>query len=217
MKKSCLLLLFLCFFVGLRAQKNSSFEVGVKAGLSTTDIDAGELDILDQGGADRLELAVKDARYGFHAGLLFRIRFNKFILQPEVVFNTNRVDYEVDDVNMGNVVTTTLEESYQYIDIPVLAGFKFGPLRLQAGPVGHIYLDSSSEFYDLADIDYRQEFENLTLGWQGNIGLDIWNLLLDFRYEGNFANFGTHLNFAGQQYEFDDTPSRFLVSLSYLF
>lgn len=217
MKNSLIILLFIALTASLQAQQGNRFQIGLKAGLSTTSLETDQIRILDQGGIDRLELAVKDAKYGFHAGLVIRAQFNKFILQPELLFNSSQVDYEVDDLIGGNVITTTLNESYQYLDIPILAGFKLGPLRLQAGPVGHIFLGSDSELNDLPNIDYRQKFEDMTLGWQGNIGLDIWNLMLDFRYEGNFTKFGNHINFAGRQYQFDDTPSRWIASVGFLF
>ena len=78
-------------------------------------------------------------------------------------------------------------------------GCKFGPLRLMAGPEGHVFLNSTS---GLLDIDgYRQDFKGLTLGWQGGVGLDLWNLVVDIRYQGNFNNFGDHITFLGQEYE----------------
>lgn len=213
------LILFSMLFLATitQAQKSSSsLRFGLKGGLSTTSIDAGQLEILDQGGLDRLELAVKDAKYGFHLGVLLRAQINKFIIQPEVLFNSSQVDYTVDDLG-GTPVADVLNEKYNYLDIPVLLGFKFGPLRLQAGPVGHVFLSSSTELSGITNIDYRQEFKDMTIGWQGNLGLDIWNLMLDFRYEGNFTNFGDHINFAGRHYEFDDKPSRWVFSVGYLF
>ena len=218
MKKTSLLILLFFLSISLFAQQNkSSFRIGIKAGLSTSDIDVNALNILDEGGTDRLSLAVKDAKYGLHAGIVLRAQINKFLIQPEILFNSNTVDYTVEDFDNSDMVNNVLSEKYQYLDIPVLLGFKFGPLRLQGGPVGHIFLDSSSDFFDLNDINYRQEFENMTIGWQAGLGLDIWSVMIDLRFEGNFTNFGNHLNFAGQQYEFDDSPTRFVASVGYLF
>jgi len=204
-------------FTVTQAQESNSLSFGIKAGLSTTSIDANQLIITDQDDLDRLGLAIKDAKYGFHAGMVLRVQINKFLIQPEILFNSSQVDYSADDLSGSSAVSDIINEKYQYVDIPVLLGLKWGPLRLQAGPVGHVYLNSRSDFSKLSDIDYQEEFENMTIGWQGNLGLDVWNIMIDFRFENNFSNFGTHLNFAGQDYEFDDKPSRFLFSVGYLF
>ena len=150
-----------------------------------------------------------------HGGLIFKYRKKRWSIQPEILFNSNRVDFEVEDVNNPELGTQIREETYQYLDIPLLIGLHLGPIHLQGGPVGHVFLNSSSELSDFEG--YRQDFEDLTLGWQAGLGLDIWNFTLDFRYEGNFTNFGEHIEFFGDTYDFDDKPSRWLFSLGYYF
>jgi hypothetical protein len=41
----------------------------------------------------------------------------------------------------------------------------------------------------------------------------IFNLDLSLEYEGNFSEFGNHINIGGQQFSFDDTPSRLIFNL----
>ncbi len=206
--------LFLIFcFTSLTGQSENKLSFGLKAGLHTTNIETNQLEILEPGAINRLQVAVENAKYGFHIGLQLRAQLGKFLLQPEVVFSSSQVDYNLD----GDLASNIVNEKYQYIDIPVLFGAKFGPLRLYAGPEGHVFLNSSSDILGLTEVDYRQEFEDITFGWQIGAGLDIWNLTLDFRHEGNFSKFGSHFNFAGQSYEFDDSPSRFLFSVGILF
>jgi len=96
-----------------------------------------------------------------------------------------------------------------------MMGFKFGPLRLQGGPVGHVFLNSTSELFDIEG--YDQKFDEMTFGYQAGVGLDIWKLVLDVKYEGNFNKTGDHIVFAGQQFNFDQTPGRLLVSVGFAF
>ncbi len=208
--KRLLVLLFLSVFAlsGLRAQ----IKLGVKLGGSTTSLNSSDISLFDQGGFKELELALRDAKYGVHGGFLVQLKLGGFLLQPEFLFNSNKVDFEVTDVN--TLVSQIKSEQYQYLDIPVMLGMKLGPLRLMAGPEAHVFLANTSGLFDFDG--YKQDFEALTLAWQGGIGLDLWNIMLDLRYEGNLNNFGSHINFKGNSYSFDQRPSRWLFSVSFL-
>lgn len=212
MKKLFLLASALLFSFSLSF---AQFSIGVRAGVSTSDISGEDLNILAEDGSDNLRLKLNEARYGLHGGLIFRVKGKRWSFQPEVLFNSNRVDFEVEDINDPMAGTVIKEESYQYLDIPVLIGLHLGPLHFQGGPVGHVFLDSSTELDDFEG--YEQDFEDLTIGYQIGGGLDIWNITLDVRYEGNFNNFGEHIEFFDEQYEFSDAPSRWLFSLGIYF
>jgi hypothetical protein len=208
------LLLVPCFlFLGLSLSE-AQIQFGFKGGLSTTDVNVDELEVLQMGGGDRLRLALEEARYGVHAGVMLRIPLGKtLLLQPEVVFNSNTVEFMVDDLSQQGSAGMLLEEKYQYLDIPFLLGAKLGPLRLMAGPEGRVFIDSASDLFEFEN--YDQTFEDLTVSFLAGAGLDLWNLTLDVRYEGNFDNFGDHINFAGQQYEFNQSESRWIFSVGF--
>lgn len=192
----------------------AQLRVGLKVGISTTDIQGEDLSILEPGGGQRFRLALEEAKYGIHGGLVIRWKKNKFILQPEINFNSSTAEYQFEDLqNPSN--SGIKSEKYQNLDIPLLLGAKFGPLRLQAGPVGHVFINSVS---DLSSVDgFKDRYESLTFGWQAGLGLDLWKFMLDLRYEGNFTKYGDHITFFGNDYNFDDRPARFLFSFGYLF
>lgn len=201
------------FALGLMAQDN--FKFGVRAGVSTTNIEANELIIRNDQDQESLGLAIEEANYGYHFGLFAQFKGEKFFLQPEVLFNSNSVDFKVTDLTLMESVPQILNEQYQYLDIPVMLGFKVGPLRLQGGPVGHVFIDNKSELLQIDN--YSEQFEDLTFGWQAGLGLDFWKFVLDLKYEGNFNNFGDHIIIQGNEYEFDRTPSRLVASLGIAF
>lgn len=190
---------------------------GFRAGLGTTDISPNELTLLSSDGRQALGLAVDDANFSIFGGFLVRVEISDFFIQPELIFSSSGVDYKVDDfTNVGETITTIREENYQYLDIPVMVGYKVGGfLRLMLGVEGHVFLNSTSDLFDFEN--YDQNFDGLTLGWQGGIGIDISKFMLDLRYQGNFSKFGTHIRFAGQQYEFNESPSRLMLSAGFLF
>jgi hypothetical protein len=182
--------------------------LGIKGGLSSSDIPTSSLLILDESDAERFRLTVDDAKYGLHIGLFIQAQMGHFFLQPELLFNTLTLDYSLEDLQGGP--TQIKDEMYRNLDLPFILGLKFGPLRLGGGPVGHLFLDSTSDLFDVAG--YDDQFERLTYGWQAGIGLDIWKLHLDARYEGNFNNYGEHIVFYGKEYQFSESPSRMIVS-----
>ncbi len=204
---------FLCFglatlLVLSGVMSQAQIKLGVKGGLCTYDLGVNEA-IMFTYDTDQFALNVQDARYGYHAGIVIQARIASFVIQPEILFNSNSVDYtfkEVTQSTPSNVFT----EKYQNLDFPLMVGLKAGPLRLMAGPVGHYFLSSTTEL-DFGD--YKQVFDEFTFGWQAGIGLDLLNLMLDVRYEGNFYTFGDHIVFANQSYAFDNSPARLVASL----
>ena len=207
MKKS-LLLIAVCFFAlqSLQAQ----FKMGVRGGLSTMDVVPGELLITSTDAVKQLGISVNEANYGAHIGFFMQAKMGNFFIQPEVLFNSNTVDYKVQDFTGPNTIEIIKSESFQNLDIPVMMGMKYGPIRLQGGPVAHVHLNSTSELFDIEG--YGQKFDEMTWGYQAGVGLDLWKLMIDLKYEGNFQKFGDHITFFDQDFNFSKN-SRKIYSL----
>lgn len=201
----------LTFLVSVSAAQ-AQVKFGFKGGLSSYDIGTDSIRVVDGGNNEVYTIKIQDARYGLHAGVVLQININGFIIQPEVVWNTNRVDFSITEANN---IRTIISETYQYLDIPILFGTKAGPLRLNIGPVGHVFLDNTSGLLDYSG--YQQDFQKMTVGFQAGLGLDFWKLFLDIRYEGNWSNFGNHINFFGNSYAFSERPRRLLASVAFVF
>ncbi len=211
MFRTTLLFLLLLQSISLSAQ----VKLGIGLGMSTTEVDPSDLLITDNTGAQNLLMKLESANYGIHAGLALRIPIKKFFLQPELYINSSSVDFRVQDLGGGSFGEKVFREKYQHLDIPFLIGYKLGPLRLQAGPTGHVFLGCQSQ---LDEIDgYEKVFEDLSFGWQGGLGLDIWKLWLELNYEGNFSRFGDHIKLFGKDFAFDESPTRFVATLGYFF
>ncbi len=209
MKK--LILIAVLGFLSYTMQAQVKF--GLRGGISTYDINSGDMTVSNEETMDSFIFKIKEAKYGVHFGVFLQGQIGKFFIQPEVLFNSNKVDFEIDDIiHMDKALRT---EKYQYLDIPVMMGFKFGHVRLQGGPVGHVFINSKSDLFNVEG--YKQKFEELTYGWQAGLGLDFWKFVLDFKYEGNFNKFGDHMVIGNHQYNFDSAPSRFIVSLGFAF
>jgi len=190
------------------------FELGIKTGISSYDL--VEESILIPNGDQNIHLSVADAGYGFHFGLYTRISIANIFIEPSFLFNSSTVDYNLDqEIFDTGVVSTIRSETYNNLDIPLLIGMKIGFLRIQGGPVAHIYIDSASE---LTSIDgYSQNFKEATYGLQGGIGLDILKLRIEVNYETNLSQFGDHITIGNTNYSFDERPGRIIASLGFKF
>ncbi|TVR82420.1 MAG: PorT family protein [Saprospirales bacterium] len=216
MHQSKALLFVLTFLLIFTASSYGQVNIGIRAGLATTQLDASEIIVRDSEEVDQLVLRLKEINYGIHIGLMFRFQINNFYIQPEFLYNSHSVEYEMEDLLGPEFADLVLTERFQNLDIPLLFGLKFGFFRINAGPVGHIQLSSASDLVDFSD-DYKQRFKDMTLGYQAGLGFDIWNIHLDFRYEGNFSKYGNHIEFFGNRYDFSDSPSRLIGSIGFVF
>lgn len=203
--------MFLLLLVSVSYMAQAQVKFGIKGGVSTHKFDPAA-SIIE---GENLNLALENADYGYHAGIFTQIRAGKrFFIQPEVVFNSNKVDYNLKDAS--NPTGELLTESYQYLDIPVMMGLKLGFLRLQAGPVGHLFINSSSDLVDRVQ-NYEQTFDDFTYGYQAGFGLDFGRLIFDFKWENNLNKLGDHITVGGTDFDFDQNNKRFVASVGFAF
>ncbi len=209
------LVLLICLCTGYAAP--AQVFAGIKLGAGTSELNDKELKIFDPGGLERFGMAVRESGYSVHGGLVLQARIKSiFLIQPEVHLQSNSIEYRVQDFANPSGPVQLLSEKYQYVNLPLLVGLKVGPLRLQAGPQGHVFLSSRSDLDVLEG--YKEDFRQISFSWLAGAGIDIWKtLMLDFRYEGSLSRFGEHITFFGRPYAFDQRPSRLLASVGLLF
>lgn len=206
MKKFLFAAIAFCFFA---IHTQAQIRYGFIGGLSTSQLDA------ETRQANGVTVAIKDANYGFHIGVFGRAKLSEhWYLQPEATFNSTSVDFLVTDFSDG-LMDKVLTEKYRNLDIPLMVGYKLGPLRAEAGPTGHVYVASKTELDEIGG--YERRFNNFNLGYQAGVGLDIWKLMLTLRYEGNFEKFGEHMVIGGQQVNFSQRPARWLMTVGFSF
>ncbi len=126
-------------------------------------------------------------RLGIQLGVLAEIGLENsdlFYVQPEVLFTTKGAKY--------NVNTIEVKENHSYIDVPVL--LKFKPLdivHLFAGPQIS-FLASGNYKYQVdggeVKIDDRETFKNLDFGLAAGLGITVYNILVDLRYNLGLGN-----------------------------
>lgn len=193
----------------------SQIRPGIKFGVSTPDVSPKDILVSNQNGDDYYRIFVDKARYGIHGGIFIQMQLGGFFFQPELLYNSTRVDYRLDNLFDPDHITDKFTDTYRSLDFPLILGLKTGALRLGGGPVGHLNFRDDGGFANYPEFD--NAFEELTWGWQAGVGLDLWKLHVDLRYEGSFYQLGDHITFFGKQFDFATPNNRLIASLGFSF
>ena len=196
----------------------SQIKFGLKAGVSTTSLSMPTIKTVTSGTTSYTVNALTAAKYGFHGGAFVRLTFFGIYIQPELLFSTRSNEYTVSNVTVQSApVSYIAKQSFNKLDLPVMLGFKLGPLRLNAGPVGSLLINSPKAI--ITNPDYKNNYNRMTFGYQAGLGFDLLNFLtFDLRYEGNLKKYQNQIqNLAGTKYNLDDRPNAFLFSVGIMF
>jgi opacity protein-like surface antigen len=150
-------------------------------------------------------------KWGFHGGITYNIGIvdNFFSIQPELLYSQKGFKNADTEFVVGGVnYKRTGKVNYNYLDLPVMAKIKAGPLYFEAGPQASYllgvnnetktYLDGNlqSTSRDEKDKEGLKEFE---FGYGAGVGFALGNSLnLGVRYNGSFSDFvDEDVNFNG--------------------
>lgn len=193
----------------------AQIEFGLKAGVSSMDLADQSLYAIGTHNTN-ISLAIEESTYGYHFGVYSRIGLLGIYVEPAILFNSSEVNYKLrEEIFDTGIIETSKSEKFQTLDLPLMVGYKLAFLRLQAGPVAHLHLNSVSELTDVEG--YSQKFDSATYGYRVGAGLDILKVRLDLTYEGNLSEYGDHINIDGQSYSFGENPARIVATLGYKF
>ena len=207
MKRYSLALLFVFLTVGMANAQ--LFKFGVKAGVSSSKVKFSDVDL-----GNNLIAKEGNSITGMHFGLVSRVQLLGFFVQPELYFSSTGGDIKIVD-NTTGVVEAVKTQKFNKIDIPVLVGWKFGPARLGFGPVASIMLSDKAVLKEYTG--YDEQFNKATFGYQIGVGLDIWKIGFDFRYEGSLSKLGDGIKVLGQERSFDSRNPQLLASVALYF
>jgi Outer membrane protein beta-barrel domain len=214
MKK--LIVIVLVVLVSIPAFTQIKF--GLKAGVSTTSFTMPTVKTITSGTTSFTVDGLTAARYGFHGGVFVRLTLLGVYVQPELLFSTRSNEYTVTNITNQNApVSYVAKQNFNKLDIPVMLGLKLGPIRLNAGPVGSLLINSPKAI--ITNPDYKNNYNKMTIGYQAGLGFDLLNILtFDVRYEGNLKKYQNQIqNLTGTKVNLDDRPNAFLFSVGLMF
>lgn len=180
-KKLLILLFFLAFAKG--TDSFAQFSIGIKGGVNFSQL---KTDFKTQSFGDNLQQSL-DTKTGYVGGVYVRIG-SKFFIQPEFIFSAKGGSVNILKSGSPNTSQTVAIE-YTNFDIPLMIGFKVGPLRLNAGPMASFKISDKGldEALKAYSSNVSDSFKNAAYGYQAGGGLDIGALSLDLRYEGSLS------------------------------
>lgn len=168
------LMLTVAGFGAVRAA--SPVQFGVKGGLL---INSSDLKYTLSGNSERYDKS--STKPGFELGFQARVRLPLgFLIQPEVVYSRTTGSFSTTDG------TESMKTRSNWIEVPVLAGWKFSIVRLMAGPSFRFPMDEVMNT-GLKETNVTPRLRNFVLGYQAGVGLDLGRVTIDARYCGNFS------------------------------
>jgi hypothetical protein len=187
----------------------AQLKFGIRGGINSAYVKPAKFDNQDY------LLEYKSGDIGFHFGVMGQLKIGSFFVQPEILFSTASTDIQLSDLSNPSAAKQIGEQKFNKLDVPIIAGFKLGPLKLQAGPVGTVMLKSKSDL--LEENGISQAYKGATFGYQAGIGLELTSLLIDIKYEGNLSKLGDGVTILGQDFYFDQRMNQLILSIGFLF
>jgi hypothetical protein len=195
--------LFFLLLMALNAQ-SQSFKLGVKAGITNTQIV----------GADFKNFEVPSSSNGFLIGAFSRVGFAGFFIQPEVDFRNLEFSIKNDGTTTSSEALTKLN----YIDVPVLFGKSFlKVIHVCAGPNFQFLVNQNLSATNTSNLNIGN-YNNFVVGAQVGVGLDVWRLSFDARYDFSVNSIGNAASsVSNQNVDFSSRASMFQFTLGYRF
>lgn len=215
MKKIALIAIALFFSIGMASAQFISF--GIKGGLNYSNL---RFDDVRNIAVNSTEYNLQDDEsfQGFHLGVMSRIKVLAAYIQPELYFNTAGGKVLIEEVQAGGATVEYARQiKYSKVDLPVLLGFKLGPLRINGGPVASVILSEDNTAQDIIP-DLETMSKSATIGFQIGAGVDLLKFLtLDYRFEGGLSKYGDGIEVGDNTYPFDSRANIHLISLGIMF
>lgn len=205
---TCLIVLVvqLALMGSLSAQ---SFMFGPRIGIASSPFEIQEIDNIND-----FAITFQDGSPEYQVGAFARVAAFGLFIQPEFLFTTSSASYLVEDLGDGG--REIFNEQYYNVEIPMMAGLKLGPIRLQGGPVYRLNLGNSSDFFTREG--FSRSFVNSTVGVQTGIGLDIGKkLVFDLKYELPLAGATDDITIFGQSHNLSTRGAHAVASMGISF
>lgn len=215
MKKITLIALALFFSIGMASAQFISF--GIKGGLNYSNLRFDDVRNITVNSSE-YNLQDDESFQGFHLGVMSRIKVLAAYIQPELYFNTAGGKVLIEEVQSGGATVEYARQiKYSKVDLPVLLGFKLGPVRINGGPVASVILSEDNTAQDIIP-DLETMSKTATIGFQIGAGVDLLKFLtLDYRFEGGLSKYGDGIEVGDNTYPFDSRANIHLVSLGVMF
>ena len=145
-------------------------------------------------------------------GLTFEKTFEYAFIQFGLFHTSFSSNFDVIGYGEKEKTAKIFNESYRNVEVPVLAGGKFGKFRLGFGPMVKYNLATITEFTELSG--FKTKESKINLGSQAAFGVDLGIFSMDVRYIHSFEAIGEGITFGGdQENNFKKRPSEIKLTI----
>ncbi len=208
--KRVLLIALAALMTGVAGVQNASaqkFELGVRAGVGSQNMDVEALGLFVNG----------KAKLGWNVAVVSRIRIIGFgdgilgaglFFQPEVVYSQNNLKFRSMIIGSSNQQYENYKVRMAMVDVPLLLSVKVSLVRVQAGPVFNLMNNFKTVDGSLELLPLRSP-----VGYAVGASVDLGGLVIDGRYHGEFEK----MTFKGNWSDFKSQFSSWSVGVGIMF
>lgn len=151
--------------------------------------------------------------YGIHAGVSLNIQSDVFFFQPEVLFESRKYRYHVEN----NYDSREVEQRINCIEVPLLIGARFDMMRICFGPSVSIKTGSPTPLVSNPDISSL--YDRISPEYQTGFGVTIHDRVdIELRYKGYLGRNTEGIEKIGYQtFTLNKSNSSIIMSIGILF
>ncbi len=179
MKKLIVLCTILTIASGTMMAGLPFINFGAKVGMTSQETD------IKLNNTTAIKNTIKNAT-GYHVGLVARVKLPVVFIQPELLYNWYKTSIN------ATILGTELGSDVKInsFEVPLMLGARCGlgkviGFRVNAGPVFNLATDVSVSNDALGEY-YKSSFNKQSVTWTAGLGIDLFSLMLDVRYNGQF-------------------------------
>jgi len=207
MKKLILSSLFLYITMTVVHAQGGFFSFGPRVGVSQATMNVSST-------INNFKYEKGKGSYGFHAGAFARISLFGFYIQPELLFTSTTGQIQV--TNTNGTVDEIQKYNFNRVDVPIMIGYRFVKiLRLNAGPVASFNVSTKGKTATGLGNEIADSYKKATFGFQAGVGVDLWKLVIDLKYEGSLSKLSSGVTVNNQSYPFAPRLSQVILSVGY--
>ncbi|WP_373513061.1 porin family protein [Persicitalea sp.] len=170
--------------------QNRNFKFGIKAGANLSRLKGG--DVVSSSDPNVKIGNTNASLTGFVGGVFVRLG-SSIYLQPELLLSQKGGTVNIFRSSTSSMNNSSVDLRFTNFDVPVMVGLRFGDFfRINAGPIASLRLSENGglrqALNEVGANSVKDNYNSAALGYQAGVGVDIGNLSVDLRYEGNTSN-----------------------------
>ncbi len=181
--------LFIFLLIIITATSYAQFDLGIKAGYNST-LSLQNLNTITNGEYTFNNMK-SEMRNSFQCGIYTRFNFNRFYLQPELLYSVQKNGFNIEDVvvELDRTMDVDTYVKVSTVDIPIFLGYyiikqKLFKLRAFVGPKIALNSGSQLEYNNITSGEFSfselsEDFKNSQVDLEAGVGIDLLRFNID--------------------------------------